>query len=72
MAQTNKTGVCGSLTIDLYKRPLPFMIQFDETSQSGNILSADDLRKKCMEIWFKKDTTALNNCNNELQSRNKK
>jgi hypothetical protein len=48
------------------------MIQFDETSQSGNILSADDLRKKCMEIWFKKDTTALNNCNNELQSRNKK
>jgi len=51
------------------KRPLPFTIQFDETSQSGNSLSVDDLRKKCMEIGFKKGTAALDGCIKELQGR---
>jgi hypothetical protein len=51
------------------KRPLPFMIQFDSPSQSGNTLSVDDLRKKCMEIGFKKGTAALDGCIKELQGR---
>jgi len=54
------------------KRPLPFMIEFDEAKQSEDIFSTDELREKCVEIGFKKGTKAFDNCVIELQSRVKR